>query len=284
MVAEQPKHINVQVDETDSGYTSLNYQPLLCVQCGKAFKNKAEEKKHSSTHSRPFKCRVQSCTNTKGFATSNDLERHQKDIHLIKPKHGPQSYYRCVLPTCSKREKIWSRKDNFKAHISRTHKHIGMDVDQLVARSEMTPSPAEMQQLARAKSAQALNRSKGKQRANHQSKQATGPQYTEIEPQPEVAQAAIPLWQTNVLDYMDDMPNEAAEMVSTEVRSGSVANTLVPSMVLRYPNTLPVARYGYDGVSGRHNSADGNWDDVSDCSFAYSHESSAYGGGTSDFG
>ncbi|KAG9907949.1 TspO/MBR-related protein, partial [Aureobasidium melanogenum] len=284
VVAEQPNHINVQVDETDSGYASLNYQPLLCLQCGKAFKNKAEEKKHSSTHSRPFKCRVQSCTNTKGFATFNDLERHQKDIHLIKPKHGPQSYYRCVLPTCSKREKIWSRKDNFKAHISRMHKHIGMDVDQLVARSEMIPSPAEMQQLARAKSAQALNRSKGKQRANNQSKQATGPQYTEIEPQPEVSQAAIPLWQTNVPDYMDDMPNEAAEMVSTEVRSGSVANTLVPNMVLRYPNTLPVARYGYDGVSGRHNSADGNWDDVSDCSFAYSHESSAYGGGTSDFG
>ncbi|KAI4781702.1 hypothetical protein E4T52_03431 [Aureobasidium sp. EXF-3400] len=153
-----------------------------------------------------------------------------------------------------------------------------MDVDQLVA------SPAEMQQLARAKSAQALNRSEGKQRANHQSKQATGPQYTEIEPQPEASQTAIPLWQTNVSDYMDDMPNEAAEMVSTEVWSGSVANTLIPNMVLRYPNTLPVARYGYDGVSGRHNSADANWDDVSDCSFAYSHESSAYGGGTSDFG
>lgn len=150
-------------------------------------------------------------------------------------------------------------------------------------RSEMIPSPAEMQQLARAKSAQALNRSKGKQRANNQSKPATGPQYTEIEPQPEVAQTAIPLWQTNVPDYMDDMPNEAAEMV-TEVRSGSAANTLVPNMVLRYPNTLPAARYGYDGVSGRHNSADGNWDDVSDCSFAYSYESSAYGGGTSDFG
>ncbi|KAG9952633.1 hypothetical protein KCU85_g1815, partial [Aureobasidium melanogenum] len=284
IVAEQSIHTNIQMDETDSGYASLNYQPLLCLQCGKAFKNKAEEKKHSSTHSRPFKCGVKNCTNTKGFATSNDLERHQKDIHLIKPKHGPQSYYRCVLPTCSKREKIWSRKDNFKAHISRMHKHIGMDVDQLVARSEMTPSPAEMQHLARAKSAQALNRSKGKQRANNQPKQATMPQYTEIGPQLEVAQTAIPLWQTNVPDYMDDMPNEAAEMVSTEHRSGRVANTLIPNMVLRYPNTLPVGQYGYKRVSGRHNSADGSRDDVSDCSFAYSHESSAYGGGTSDFG
>lgn len=44
LVAEQPSHLNVQVDETDSGYASLNYQPLLCLQCGKAFKNKAEEK------------------------------------------------------------------------------------------------------------------------------------------------------------------------------------------------------------------------------------------------
>lgn len=148
----------------------------------------------------------------------------------------------------------------------------------------MTPSPAEMQQLACAKSAQALNRSKGKQRANNQLRQATIPQYTEIEPQPEVAQAAIPLWQTTVPGYLDDMPNEAAEMVSTEVRSGRVANTLVPNVVLRYANTLPVTQYGYDGTSGGHNSADGSWEDASDCSFAYSHESSAFGGGTSDFG
>ncbi|CAD0101373.1 unnamed protein product [Aureobasidium mustum] len=148
----------------------------------------------------------------------------------------------------------------------------------------MTPSPAEMQQLARAKNAQALNRSKGKQRANNQPKQAAAPQYTEIEPQPEVAQAAIPLWQTHVPGYLDDMPNEASEMVSTEIRSGRIADNLTSSVLQKYPSTLPVRQYGYEGVSGRHNSADGNWDDVSDCSFAYSHESSAYGGGTSDFG
>lgn len=148
----------------------------------------------------------------------------------------------------------------------------------------MTPSPTEMQQLARAKSAQAMNRSRGKQRANNQSRRATIPQYAEIEPQAEVAQAAIPLWQTNVPGYLDDMPDEAAEMVSIEVRQGRIANTLVPNVVLRYPDTLPVTQYGYDGTSGRHNSADGSWEDASDCSFAYSHESSAYGGGTSDFG
>ncbi|CAD0095944.1 unnamed protein product [Aureobasidium vineae] len=283
IIAQQPIHISVQVDETDSGYASLNYQSLVCLQCGKSFKNKAEEKKHSSTHSRPFKCGVKNCTNTKGFATSNDLERHQKDIHLIKPKHGPQSYYRCVLPTCSKREKIWSRKDNFKAHIGRMHKHIGMDIDQLVARSEMTPTPAEMAQLARAKSAQALNRSKGKQRANNQSGQATMPQHVETTAQPEAAQVAIPLWQTNVPGYLDDMPDEAADMV-TLVRPSRIVNTLVPNVVLKYPNGLPATQYGYDGASGRHNSADGGWEDMSDCNFAYSHESSAYGGGTSDFG
>ena len=44
IIAQQPGHINVQVDGTDSGYASLNCQPLLCLQCGKAFKNKAEEK------------------------------------------------------------------------------------------------------------------------------------------------------------------------------------------------------------------------------------------------
>ena len=143
--------MNVQVDVSDSGYNSLPYKPLVCPQCGKAFKNKAEEKydvcvqccetrrltlyrKHSSTHSRPFKCQIKNCTNLKGFATSNDLERHQKDIHLIRPKHGPQAYYRCVLPTCSKREKIWTRKDNFKAHITRMHKNMGIDIDHLIGR------------------------------------------------------------------------------------------------------------------------------------------------------
>ncbi|KAH0291973.1 oligosaccharyl transferase stt3 subunit, partial [Aureobasidium sp. EXF-3399] len=224
IVAEQSGHVNVQVDGTDSGYASLNCQPLVCLQCGKTFKNKAEEKKHSSTHSRPFKCRIKNCTNTKGFATSNDLERHQKDIHLIKPKHGPQSYYRCVLPICSKREKIWSRKDNFKAHISRMHKHIAMDIDQLVARSEMTPTPAEMEHLARAKHAQAQNRSKGKQRTNEQPRQSSTAQCTKARLQVETAQAAIPLWQTNMPGYLDDMPSEAAEMGRMRV-----ANTLVPN-------------------------------------------------------
>ncbi|KEQ70436.1 hypothetical protein M436DRAFT_75273 [Aureobasidium namibiae CBS 147.97] len=274
------KHFSTtRIDGTDSGYASLNCQPLVCLQCGKTFKNKAEEKKHSSTHSRPFKCRIKNCTNTKGFATSNDLERHQKDIHLIKPKHGPQSYYRCVLPICSKREKIWSRKDNFKAHISRMHKHIAMDIDQLVARSEMTPTPAEMEHLARAKHAQAQNRSKGKQRTNEQPRQSSTAQCTKARLQVETAQAAIPLWQTNMPGYLDDMPSEAAEMGRMRV-----ANTLVPNVVLSYPYGLPATQEGHDGFSGRHNSTDGGWDDMSDCSFAYSHESSAFGGGTSDFG
>lgn len=44
IIADQPGHVNVQVDGTDSGYASLNCQPLVCLQCGKSFKNKAEEK------------------------------------------------------------------------------------------------------------------------------------------------------------------------------------------------------------------------------------------------
>jgi hypothetical protein len=44
VILERPGHVNVQVDGTDSGYASLNSQPLVCLQCGKTFKNKAEEK------------------------------------------------------------------------------------------------------------------------------------------------------------------------------------------------------------------------------------------------
>ena len=44
IIAQQPGHVNAQFDGTDSGYASLNCQPLICLQCGKSFKNKAEEK------------------------------------------------------------------------------------------------------------------------------------------------------------------------------------------------------------------------------------------------
>ncbi|KAI4754822.1 hypothetical protein E4T44_10129 [Aureobasidium sp. EXF-8845] len=154
-----------------------------------------------------------------------------------------------------------------------------MDIDQHVGRSEMTPTRAEMDHLARAKHAQTQNRSKGKQSTVAQPKQATTAQYTEPGSQASAEQAAIPLWQTNVPGYLDDMPNEAAEM-----RPFRVANTLVPNIVLKYPYGLPVAVDGLEGTSGGHNSTDGGWDDMSDCSFAYSHESLAFGGGTSDFG
>ncbi|THZ49393.1 hypothetical protein D6C90_03516 [Aureobasidium pullulans] len=292
--------MNVQVDVSDSGYNSLPCKPLVCPQCGKAFKNKAEEKydvcvqccetrrltlyrKHSSTHSRPFKCQIKNCTNLKGFATSNDLERHQKDIHLIRPKHGPQAYYRCVLPTCSKREKIWTRKDNFKAHITRMHKNMGIDIDHLIGRSEMNPTAAGLEQLARAKNAQIHNKNKGKQRASNQSKQAMMQEYGDTSSEPDASQAAIPLWQTHVPEYLDDVPQEAAEMV-TAYSTRRVANTNVPNVVLKYPDGIPVNTYGYIQPNSRHNSADGAWDEMSDTSFAYSHESSAFGGGTSDFG
>jgi hypothetical protein len=146
-------------------------------------------------------------------------------------------------------------------------------------RSEMIPTPAEMEHLARTKHAQAQNRSKGKQRTNEQPKQTTTAQHSETGLQAETVQAAIPLWQTNMAGYLDDMPSEAAEMRATRV-----ANTPVPNVVLKYPYGLAATREGYDGSSGRHNSTDGGWDDISDCSFAYSHESSAFGGGMSDFG
>jgi hypothetical protein len=44
VILERPGNMNFQVDGTDSGYASLNCQPLVCLQCGKMFKNKAEEK------------------------------------------------------------------------------------------------------------------------------------------------------------------------------------------------------------------------------------------------
>lgn len=46
---------------------------------------------------------------------------------------------------------MWSRKDNFKAHILRMHKGMGIDVDQLIMSSEFVPNRGDIEFLARKK-------------------------------------------------------------------------------------------------------------------------------------
>jgi hypothetical protein len=78
-------------------------------------------RKHAARHNREHVCREQGCTRTEGFATINDLERHQKSVHKIQPEHGHSKEYKCFGESCSRRDKEWPRFDNFKQHLKRMH-------------------------------------------------------------------------------------------------------------------------------------------------------------------
>ncbi|KAH0334902.1 hypothetical protein KCU81_g9281, partial [Aureobasidium melanogenum] len=123
--------------DPEPGHASSDFQLPKCPHCDRRFRNKAEEK-------------YEGCTCGQDFATSYDLERHQKGLML----GAKLCYWRCALPTCAEREKLWTRKDKFKAHISRMHMGTAMDVEQLVEKvysSKVTPNSVEWKQLASAR-------------------------------------------------------------------------------------------------------------------------------------
>ena len=107
-------------------------QELSCDVCGIQSKTRSDKKKHMARHDAPFKCPVSGCARAdRGFATVNDLARHEKSVHQ-RNTSGSKNY-KCLAPDCSKADKEWPRLDNFKQHLQRMHKDL--DVDELVAQS-----------------------------------------------------------------------------------------------------------------------------------------------------
>lgn len=89
-------------------------------------------RKHSLRHEKSHKCDVPQCSRgDRGFGTINDLERHKKSKHGIKPKHGTAKSYRCASKKCEWAPKIWPRLDNFKQHVKRVHRNE--DAERLIA-------------------------------------------------------------------------------------------------------------------------------------------------------
>jgi len=84
------------------------------------------------THTRPFKCDVSGCDNQNGFASPHDLARHKKTCHSVLTVKTSKFYYRCAAPSCQKKDKIWPRKDNFKAHLEGTHRYDEAQVAELL--------------------------------------------------------------------------------------------------------------------------------------------------------
>ncbi|KAF2254767.1 hypothetical protein BU26DRAFT_144876 [Trematosphaeria pertusa] len=79
---------------------------------------------------RPHKCSVSGCNTT--FAHSHDLRRHMKTKHLdLRSGEG----YRCAAPGCPSADKVWTRLDNFRQHISRRHGGEDVDIEALIRSS-----------------------------------------------------------------------------------------------------------------------------------------------------
>ncbi|RMZ90171.1 hypothetical protein DV736_g2581, partial [Chaetothyriales sp. CBS 134916] len=106
---------------------------LECNQCGVTFRKHSDLKKHNARHSRQYRCVEDNCPRAQtGFATINDLYRHEKSVH---GKHvGKSRSYKCFAPGCAKASKLWPRLDNFKQHLIRMHPNE--ELDALVKKSE----------------------------------------------------------------------------------------------------------------------------------------------------
>ncbi|KAF2718150.1 hypothetical protein K431DRAFT_306277 [Polychaeton citri CBS 116435] len=124
----------------------------FCSECGRKSKNPSDGRKHALTHCRPFTCPVVGCKRElDGFSTRNDLERHKKSVHNIKPLVGSKWGYICS--SCNPPDKQqdagdtpqkwWPRLDNFKAHIRR--KHEDQDIGAIIEASKRETRPGDAQ-------------------------------------------------------------------------------------------------------------------------------------------
>lgn len=88
---------------------------------------RSASRKHKQKHEKPHHCDVPGCTRVEGFSTPNDVDRHKRSCHPETRANG--KCYRCIIPTCRKKEKKWPRADNFRQHLKRVHNVIPRDDD-----------------------------------------------------------------------------------------------------------------------------------------------------------
>jgi hypothetical protein len=80
--------------------------------CAKEFKRPCDLTKHEKTHSRPWKCPVESCKYHQfGWPTEKEMDRHHNDMHS-----AASTLYECHFKPCSYRSK---RESNCKQHMEK---------------------------------------------------------------------------------------------------------------------------------------------------------------------
>jgi len=65
---------------------------------------------HMKYHTKPHVCKV--CSPPKGYGSSKDLRRHQKEVHRLQREET----WECTVLGCKKRGKQYDRKENCKRH------------------------------------------------------------------------------------------------------------------------------------------------------------------------
>lgn len=82
--------------------------------CTKEFKRPCDLTKHEKTHSRPWKCPIESCKyHEYGWPTEKEMDRHVSDKHSIAPP-----MYNCLFTPCPYKSK---RESNCKQHMEKAH-------------------------------------------------------------------------------------------------------------------------------------------------------------------
>ncbi|KAK6599560.1 Zinc finger protein GLI1 [Botrytis cinerea] len=120
---------------------SINSPGLFCPTCSKSVKTKSELKKHDLRHKKPFVCTYPGCGRAEGFSTTNDLDRHTKSKHPSATTSRAESMkrYRCVVPGCKSKDKLWPRLDNFRSHLKRVHAksdQLGNNFEEMIRQAE----------------------------------------------------------------------------------------------------------------------------------------------------
>lgn len=85
-------------------------------------------------------CDFPSCPRGEGFSTSYELDRHKRSVHHEYDNSDKACRWRCVSDSCKKRDKVWTRLDNFRKHVR--DKHQSENLDTLIELSECWDSDA----------------------------------------------------------------------------------------------------------------------------------------------
>ena len=121
-------------DPASDGSSKAGAIPCLVEGCPWLSQTPSEHYRHRAQHKIKYACTVEDCSrSSKGFDTIGDLNRHLNTVHKILVGGAPR-VYRCFAAGCSKPEKDWPRKDNFRFHLKKSHPNG--DMEELLRHSE----------------------------------------------------------------------------------------------------------------------------------------------------